>query len=225
MNMLKKIITFTFCALILSVGCGSAPINVSNNIKYASVDDYSLVYDHVRPACVFLRTDIGLGTGFQIANGYILTAAHMVKDTSKMLVEFPDGVQQTTHTLVYVNTDQDLAVLKIWSNTEPVIKFSIEPLRIGSVALTIGNPLEKWMFSAGNISQVYDDNHAHFILFTAPISPGCSGGPLFNTHGEIIGVNIAYFRDTENINLASSITNLPSDYQHRPLITLPLPKK
>jgi serine protease Do/2-alkenal reductase len=141
-----------------------------------------------------------LGSGFVIApSGYILTNAHVIAGSASISVTFQDGTIIPA-TVIGRDTDADIAVLKVNAGHPlPFVKFGNSgALRVGDWVLAIGNPYGlPGSTSAGivsaldrNISQgTYDD----FIQTDAAINRGNSGGPLFNTKGEVIGIDSAIY--------------------------------
>lgn len=137
-----------------------------------------------------------LGSGFIISgDGDIVTNAHVIDKASKVLVRLDDG---TEHEAGVVATDSktDIALLKIEVSGElPAVPFGdSDVVRIGDVALAIGNPFGFGnSVTAGIISARQRDIQAgpydQFLQTDAPINRGNSGGPLFNIDGEVIGVN------------------------------------
>jgi serine protease Do len=140
------------------------------------------------------------GSGFIIdADGTIVTNNHVVAGADRIHVTLNDG-RSFEATLVGRDPATDLAVIEIEAEAPlPFVVFGdSEATRVGDWVLTIGNPfgLENSV-SMGIISARgrgigagrYDD----FLQIDAPINRGNSGGPAFNTRGEVIGVNTAIF--------------------------------
>jgi len=104
--------------------------------------------------------------------------------------------------------DNDLAVLSVRGLEAPSLALSSERLpRQGSRVYVYGNPLNlEGTFSSGEVSALRGNQ---FIQITAPISPGSSGGPVFNARGYVVGVADAQLLDSErrsqNLNLAVPI--------------------
>jgi len=89
-------------------------------------------------------------------------------------------------------------------------------VQVGEAVVAIGNPLSlDSTVSNGIVSGVrtIEDEGGKFLQVTAPISPGSSGGPLFNMAGEVIGVTAMYLKDGENLNFAIPINDA------KPLLT------
>lgn len=142
-----------------------------------------------------------LGSGFVIdaENGYIVTNNHVIQEAEEVRVTFHDD--ETIEAEVIGRDEKtDLAVLKVQTDkkmTEVTFGDS-QTMRIGDWVVAIGNPFGLGgTVTTGIISAQqrninagpYDD----FIQTDASINRGNSGGPMFNTHGEVIGVNTAIF--------------------------------
>jgi serine protease Do len=141
----------------------------------------------------------GQGSGFFIsADGYAVTNNHVVDSADKVEVTTDDG---KTHTAKVIGTDPrtDLALIKVDGVSNlPYAKLSEGQPRIGDWVLAVGNPFGLGgTVTAGIVSArgrdigngPYDD----FIQIDAPVNKGNSGGPTFNTEGDVVGVNTAIY--------------------------------
>jgi serine protease Do len=138
----------------------------------------------------------GQGSGFVISpEGHIVTNNHVIENASEVTVVFDDGSTLTAD-LIGTDPKTDLALLKVEADDNlPYASFGdSDKARIGDWIVAIGNPFGLGgTATAGIISArgrdlqagPYDD----FIQIDAPINRGNSGGPVFNTDGEVIGVN------------------------------------
>ena len=144
----------------------------------------------------------GAGSGFIVSSdGYILTNRHVVEGASEVKVRLVD---QREFRAKVVGTDErtDIAVLKIAATGLPVVRFG-DPskLRAGQWVLAIGSPFGfQNSATAGIVSAIGrslpTENYVPFIQTDVPVNPGNSGGPLFNLHGEVIGINSQIFSRT-----------------------------
>ncbi len=140
----------------------------------------------------------GQGSGFFIsADGYAVTNNHVVEKAESVTVTTDDG---KTHKAKVIGTDPrtDLALIKVEDGPFPYVKLSDKSPRIGDWVLAVGNPFGLGgTVTAGIVSargrdigaSAYDD----FIQIDAPVNKGNSGGPTFDTDGNVIGVNTAIF--------------------------------
>jgi serine protease Do len=174
------------------------------------------IYDAVSPGVVgvlnyqvgksALGKDIdvlyGSGTGFAVSSeGYILTNAHVVDGASKVTVKVYGEKEERDATLIGLDTETDIAVLKIEGVTlQPLKLGDSDQVRVGEYVLAIGNPLSTdelantitFGIVSATARQVTIDNYTNTYLQTdAAINFGNSGGPLINMYGEVIGVNSA----------------------------------
>jgi serine protease Do len=137
----------------------------------------------------------GMGSGFIIgADGIILTNAHVVKDASEVTVKLTDR-REFKAKVLGSDPKTDIAVLKINANNLPVVTMgSSEGLRVGEWVLAIGAPFGfENTVTAGVVSakgrSLPDDSGVPFIQTDVAVNPGNSGGPLFNSRGEVVGIN------------------------------------
>ena len=143
------------------------------------------------------------GSGFIIApNGIIVTNNHVVKDAKTVSVTLSDG---ETYPAKVIGTDPrtDLAVVKIDAGRMlPYVELgssaNVEP---GEWVVALGNPFGLGgTVTAGIVSalgrDIGDGPYDKFIQIDAPINEGNSGGPLFDQHGDVIGVNTAILSPT-----------------------------
>lgn len=141
-----------------------------------------------------------LGSGFVVdSDGYIVTNNHVIEGAEQVEVVLEDG---TTLSASVVGTDprSDLAVLKVESDKPlPAVEFGdSDSARVGEWVIAIGNPFGLGGTATAGIisargrdiqSGPYDD----YLQIDAPINRGNSGGPVFDTHGRVIGINTAIF--------------------------------
>ena len=144
------------------------------------------------------RRSYSLGSGFIIDSaGYIVTNNHVIADADEITVRLQDETELHA-VLVGRDSATDLALLKVEADTPlPAGRWGdSSQSRIGDWILAIGNPFGLGgSVSAGIVSARHRDIQAgrydNFIQTDAAINRGNSGGPMFNTKGEIIGVNTA----------------------------------
>jgi serine protease Do len=137
----------------------------------------------------------GMGSGFILsADGIVLTNAHVVKDANEVTVKLTDR-REFRAKVLGSDPKTDIAVLKIDARNLPVVTLgNIKDLRVGEWVLAIGSPFGfENTVTAGVVSakgrSLPDDSAVPFIQTDVAVNPGNSGGPLFNSRGEVIGVN------------------------------------
>jgi serine protease Do len=144
----------------------------------------------------------GLGSGFIISqDGYILTNAHVVEDAKTVSVKLTNK-REFNATVVGADPFTDVALLKIDARDLPVVKIGdanqIEP---GEWVAAIGSPFGfENSVTVGVISAkgrfLPNESYVPFIQTDVAVNPGNSGGPLFSTRGEVIGINAQIYSQT-----------------------------
>lgn len=148
------------------------------------------------------------GSGVIIApGGIILTNFHVVSNGAAYAVhlENREAVYQTNELLKY-HRDYDLALLRLpGCQGTPIPLYDGPPLARGQQVFAIGSPLGLFnSVSDGIIAGFRTLGQTDMIQFTAPTSPGSSGGALLDRYGNLIGIVTAGFTDGQNLNLAVS---------------------
>ncbi len=143
------------------------------------------------------------GSGVIInSDGYIVTNHHVVAGAEKIEVILDDG-RQLPGTILGLDADTDLAVLTAGIDSVPPVAIAnSEQIRVGDIALAIGNPfgigqtVTQGIISATGRDRVGLNTYENFIQTDAAINPGNSGGALINSSGEIVGINSAIYSQT-----------------------------
>ena len=144
----------------------------------------------------------GTGSGFIVSpDGYILTNAHVVSSAQTVTVRLTDR-REFQAKVVGQDERTDVAVIKIDAQNLPVVKIG-DPrqLKPGQWVVAIGSPFNlDNSATAGIVSatarSLPSDNYVPFIQTDVAVNPGNSGGPLFNTRGEVVGINSQIFSQT-----------------------------
>jgi serine protease Do len=139
------------------------------------------------------------GSGFFIsADGYVLTNNHVVERAKSVQIKTTEG-KTLEAKVVGRDPKTDLAVLKVTSpGTFPFATFAAEAPRVGDWVLAMGNPFGLGgTVTAGIVSasgrDIGSGSYEDYLQIDAPVNKGNSGGPTFNTQGEVIGVNTAIY--------------------------------
>jgi len=146
------------------------------------------------------EVETSLGSGVIISSqGYVLTNNHVIDGADEIQVLLSDG-RSASAMVVGVDPDTDLAVLRIELDDIPTVVIgSSKDLRVGDVALAIGNPfgvgqtVTFGIISATGRDHLGINTYEDFIQTDAAINPGNSGGALINANGELIGINSAIY--------------------------------
>jgi serine protease Do len=150
---------------------------------------------------------ISSGSGVVIGSGIVITNCHVVQRASTVTVKL--GPETYDGTLVQADEEFDLCRLSVTGlNARPVNIGSVANLRVGQKVLAIGSPygLENTL-SEGLVSALREVPGGTMIQTSAPISPGSSGGGLFDMTGTLVGINTFQHRYGQNLNFA-----VPADW-------------
>ena len=144
----------------------------------------------------------GLGSGVIVSSdGYILTNNHVVGHADEIHVTLLDK-REFTAKVIGKDPKTDLALIKI-DTRQPLPSASLgdsEQTEVGDWVVAIGSPFGfNLTVTSGIVSakgRALGGNYDNFIQTDASINPGNSGGPLFNTDGQVIGINTAIYSST-----------------------------
>jgi serine protease Do len=136
-----------------------------------------------------------LGSGFIVSpDGVILTNAHVVNGASEVMVKLTDK-REFEAKVVGIDKPSDIAVLKIDAKNLPTVKLDpADDVKVGEWVVAIGSPFGfENSVTAGIVSaksrSLPDASYVPFLQTDVAVNPGNSGGPLFNTKGEVVGIN------------------------------------
>lgn len=197
--MAKKIILFftLVITLILPVSAQSYSADELVNIN---------VYEKINPAIVSIDANLtdgfSAGTGCVVrSDGVILTGSHVIEGAKDIDVTTSSGKVYKASVLAKMGKNNDLALLKIEPKQQlKTISFGdSEKIKVGQKVLAIGNPFGfAGTLTSGIVSRI--DYTKGRIQTDAAINPGCSGGPLLNSQGEVIGISQSIYNPDNNIS-------------------------
>jgi len=192
---------------------GSAVVNISvtgsvktagrNTPNFPQMDPNDPFYEFFRhfkvPTPQNKTPTHALGSGFIVsADGVVLTNAHVVANANEVTVKLTDK-REFKAKVLGMDKVSDVAVLKIDATNLPTVNIG-DPLhaRVGEWVIAIGSPFGfENSVSAGIISaksrSLPNEGYVPFLQTDVAINPGNSGGPLFNTSGQVIGINSQIF--------------------------------
>ena len=163
------------------------------------------------------------GSGFVISeDGFVVTNYHVIENAKKVTVNTQNG-QSYEASLIGRDNSADMALIKIEAEgLSPVTLGSSKDLAVGDMVVAIGNPLSALeatqtvgYISGKNREVTTDSNVVNMLQTDVAINSGNSGGPLFNTRGEVVGITTAKYSGTtssgasiEGISFAIPIDDL-----------------
>jgi S1-C subfamily serine protease len=203
-----RFLMMTLVAGLVSVGTAAQSVPVSKDIpsiaKAANGSIVSIVMSDKE------GKPLGQGSGFVVStDGSIITNYHVIAEGVSAVAKFPDGAFYLIDGVVASDKDRDVAIVKAQGhNFRPLKLGNSDRVQVGEEVVAIGNPLSlESTVSNGIVSGVRSikKEGTNYLQITAPISPGSSGGPLFNMSGEVVGITTMYLKDGENLNFAIPI--------------------
>jgi serine protease Do len=154
------------------------------------------------------------GTGFFVADGYVLTNYHVIKGcTRNISIAYPNYKPEDAYS-AGVDETNDLALLKTKMPNRAIAGFRLQP-KLGEQVATYGFPLEQILaaegnFTLGNVTSIagLGGDSRHFQI-SAPLQPGSSGGPVMDASGQVAGIAVSRLnavagQTAQNVNFAIS---------------------
>jgi hypothetical protein len=170
------------------------------------------------------------GSGFVISkDGRIVTNYHVIKSGSSAVVKLPDGAFFAVDGVLASDKTRDVAIIKAHGNNFRSLTLGDSGrLQVGQQVIAIGSPLSlESTVSNGIISGIrtVEKEGGKFVQITVPISPGSSGGPLFNMAGKVVGITTSHLVGGENLNFAIPINAVKPMLLSRLSKVQPLPEE
>lgn len=159
---------------------------------------------------------IATGSGFCFFEDRILvTAAHVVANMDHMIAAKDAGDTFRIDRVIYGDTESDIAFCELPEDA------GLTPLTMsagyapkGERVVAIGTQFGITnLVTTGDLAGNWETDDVLRLIFTAPVSPGNSGGPLLNSHGQVIGVVSGTYEKGQNLNIALSIVRVYDLYQ------------
>ena len=157
-----------------------------------------------------IKTDKGLGTGFQLEFGRVLTCYHVIDGAAKVTAVSSKGTEIPLERFLDIDKALDFVDLSTAS-------LDVEGLRMGKASeLAIGDPLYvigspeglAQTLTEGLLSGRRTLNGKSYLQLSAAISPGSSGSPVFNRYGEVVGMVTSTFKEGQQLNFAISMDDI-----------------
>jgi putative serine protease PepD len=168
--------------------------------KVDAQPDWTAIARKDEPSVFTIETDYGLGSGWVARAGQggseLVTNFHVIAEAWNMgvfTVDVRQGDRSLKGTIARVDPNDDLAVIHI-AQTLPVLRVAPGRPALAQAVMVIGSPLGLGgSVSAGVISGFRSLEGSDYVQFSAPISPGNSGGPVVDARGRVVAVASAKF--------------------------------
>lgn len=164
--------------------------------------------------------EMGHGSGVVIDQGEAITNCHVAKAGPRLKVKY-QGKQYDASILIH-DERHDLCKLSVMGLDAPPVSIGkVAGVHVGQKVYAIGSPQGLDLtLSDGMVSSLRESDDGTYIQTTAPISPGSSGGGLFNEQGVLIGIVTFQMRAGQNLNFA-----LPADWIERMQTSAPVARQ
>jgi tetratricopeptide (TPR) repeat protein len=149
--------------------------------------------------------DLGQGSGVVLADSTVVTNCHVVEEATRIRVS--QGRDTVDAVVMARDEERDLCLLKL-SRTmgKPARLGASKGLRIGQRVYTVGAPAGMELtIGEGILSGFRDFDSSSYLQTTAPISPGSSGGGLWDDQGRLLGITSFYEEDAQSLNFAAPV--------------------
>src|SRR5579859_5036609 len=214
---------------IILVGIAALPSNVGFAQTSGPVTNAADLYKSASPSVVLIEVYnskgevSGKGSGFLVsADGAILTNFHVVEHTKQATVRLANDDAYDTVEVIEVDKRKDIALIKIKGFGLPFLKLGrSQDVAVGETIYSLSNPLGVFQntLSQGIVSGIRPGDGYKYFQISAPISHGSSGGPIFNSRGEVIGIAVATIEEGQNLNFA-----VPIDYARGMVLSMGSPR-
>ncbi len=151
------------------------------------------------------------GSGFLVSpDGKILTNYHVIAHSKQATVRLANGDAYDTVDVIDIDKRKDIALIKIKAVDQPYLTLGRSAsVQIGDTVFSLSNPLGVLQntLSQGIVSGIRQGDGYRYFQISAPISPGSSGGPIFDSNGQVVGIAVLTIEGGQNLNFA-----VPIDY-------------
>ena len=194
--------------------CNETVVEQLEACEYDIKEIYDSALKYVCEITTYDRDGKGLALGTGVvysAGGKILTNYHVIEGAYSVKVKL-GGLEYSIVRVVMYNKDKDLAVISIDARTPTHATLCSLPLDVGSTVYAMGSPrgMTNTITKGAVTYSERELDGVKYVQHDASITNGNSGGPLFNSYGEVVGINTMTVRDSQNLNFAVSVGELDS---------------
>jgi len=179
------------------------------------------IYAQTLPSVLTLRVESKSGERYvgaaflAVKEGVAVTAWHVVFDAAKVTAKFSDGASCDVAGVIDYDETKDVALIKVDVKDRSLLPLATAKPLVGMKTYVIGSP-KGYEFSIGDglLSQIQNLDGFNQYQVSCPFSPGNSGGPILNNHGEVVGIAAWTRNGAQNVNFAtptSEVANLNPD--------------
>lgn len=174
------------------------------------------IVESVAKSVVTIETNNATGSGVILdSSGIVVTNFHVIEGESEAIIRLENGDEFTDIAVVDIDPVKDIALLKIKTFDESVSPFgNSNSLNVGDDVVIIGSPRGfQQSVTTGIVSAIRESGDGYKLIQTdAAISPGSSGGGMYNSEGELVGIVVSKLVDAENINFVIPINYVRGMY-------------
>ncbi len=167
----------------------------------------------VKRSVVKIETDLATGSGFcAFEKDLIVTNHHVIKGAKKIEIIDDSGNKTEIKEILFGDEEQDIAILRTSGTFAPLSLGDGHAIRLKDDVTVIGSP--KGVLNTVSVGIISNPSYEEYIVISAPASPGSSGGALFNSRYEVIGIIKGTANDemAQNLNFAINVEKLKAAY-------------
>ncbi len=161
-----------------------------------AIPDPAEVAARVQRSVFTVETDDGEGSGWMLTSGKVVTNFHVIADgwlNDRPDVTLRQDERSWPAKVVEVSPANDLAVIAVDGDFTPLERGTERP-KVGDPVLAVGSPLGLGgTVSSGIVSAYRSEDGVEYLQFSAPLSPGSSGGPVVDSSGRVVAVSVAKY--------------------------------